>query len=237
MNASRTLLFTSAFLVPVSAATVNVAIGDGGLSTSVGGGFTSASNNGLSAENGDMWGLTSGGGNNYGLIYDSYSSLAGGTLPATIQVGTYTFEARVGNNGVGGNGFSGLNDLTVAGNASLGLVAGFFVTAEADAQDTKNNMYFEWNSLASVSYSQPTGGNPAEDTWTTWTFTWEIDSGSPVIGTNPNFGVYTKTGGGGGNGFWDDSTMTFTAVPEPSTSLIGALFGLGLLRRRRRAVA
>ncbi|MDP4624323.1 MAG: PEP-CTERM sorting domain-containing protein [Akkermansiaceae bacterium] len=93
-------------------------------------------------------------------------------------------------------------------------------------------MYTEFNNIAGVTYTAPTEAAPANQTFTTWTFKWEIAAGSAVIGTTPNFGIYTKTGGNGA-AFWDDSTLTY-AVPEPSSValLFGGIGMLALIRRR-----
>jgi hypothetical protein len=209
-------------LAAASANPVTVTIGDTALPNQIGDGFKTAANGGLSAENGSMWGVSNSNSNRFGLIHDTYSNIAGETLPSTIQPGTYVLTARVGSNGSGGGGFADLNTPT-ATNASKGLVAGFFYTVinesggdRTDAEKTKNNMFNEWNGLPSVIYTPPPEARPTVHTFTTWTFTWTIAPDSPLIGTNPNFGVYTKTGAGGGNGFWDDSTLSYsvnTATP------------------------
>lgn len=218
------LLPATLFLIShADAQTVSVPIGDGALPNQIGDGFvTAADNGGLLPETGSMWGVTNNTGNRFGLIYDSYSNIAAGTLPSTIQAGRYVFTARVGNNGLGGGGFAGLNDISIGTSTAKGLVAGFFSTVvndnggnRVDAQSTKNNMSTEWNGLPSVGYTPPPEANPGEDAFTTWTFTWDVAADSPLIGTNPNFGVFTRTGNTGGNGFWDDSTLTYTINTDP----------------------
>ncbi|MGJ8642710.1 MAG: PEP-CTERM sorting domain-containing protein [Luteolibacter sp.] len=225
-----------------SAATVVVAIGDGTgeVGTQVGAGAFNGSKNGLNAEADQLWGVSNGN-DVAGMLYFSYSSLAGSTLPATIQAGTYTFSARIGNDT---NNFAGLNDISSSTNTDAGSVAGFFTTLatgsgganSASATANKNNMYTEFNAVAGVTYTAPTEANPGNAAFTTWTFTWEVAEGSSVIDSDPYFGVYTRTGAAAGtnSGFWDDSDLTFDAIPEPSAF---ALLGLGLagsLVRRRR---
>lgn len=188
------------------AADAPVAIGEAG--TKVGAGIVKTTKNSLNAEAGKMFGV----GNSSdvaGMVYFNYSTLAGSTLPGTIQPGVYTFSARVGKDG--NLVYSGLNDISTGTNSLGGSVAGFFTTLNAsDVTVTKNNMYTEFNAISGVAYTAPTEADPADNAWTTWTFTWIVAEGSPVIGTDPYFAVYTRTGaGGGGNGYWDDSILTF----------------------------
>ncbi|VGO13223.1 Arylsulfatase [Pontiella desulfatans] len=206
-------IFGAALLLAgsVQAADVTVAIGNGtGESgTQVESGAFNASKNGLDALCGTLWGVANTA-NRDGMLYWTYSDLAGTTLPDTIQPGIYTFTATIGNNGDGA-GFSGLNDISSGTNTDGGSVAGFFATAPgSDAETSKNNMLTEFNGLSGVTYMPPSGPDPATDAWTTWTFAWTVAEGSPVVGTDPFFGVYTKTGIDGGNGFWDDSVLGYT---------------------------
>uniref|UniRef100_UPI003566804E sulfatase-like hydrolase/transferase n=1 Tax=Pontiella sp. TaxID=2837462 RepID=UPI003566804E len=145
-----------------------------------------------------------------GLYYFTYSDLAGAGLPSTIQPGTYLLSARVGATDIA-DGFVGLNDISGGGNTDQGCVAGFFSTLSDDAETAKNNMVAEFNALSGVNYYPPTEDNPDSFSFTTWTFLWTVETGSPVVGTDPFFGVYTKLGPGGGNGFWDDSTLSFSS--------------------------
>lgn len=202
----------------VHAQTVAVAIEGIDNGTQVGAGATNTVKDNLTAENSKLWGVSNTN-DLAGLLYYTYSDLAGATIPATIQAGTYIFKGRIGN----GNAFdfSGLNDLTSGTNTDGGAVAGFFTTltgsgtgagaaAQNAANDSKNNMYTEFNAATGVTYTQPTEADPADQAWTTWTFTWVVASGSPVIGTDPYFAVYNKTGGNG-SAFWDDSTLDYYA--------------------------
>ncbi|MDB4436165.1 hypothetical protein N9139_01690, partial [Akkermansiaceae bacterium] len=193
------------------AQSVTVGIGEGG--TQIEAGAVNTTKDGLNAEAGQLWGVSNTA-NRDGMLYFTYSSLAGTNLPNTIQAGTYTFTARIGSSNVGG-GFSGLNDLSAGSNTGAGNVAGFFSTLSSNAEVAKNNMVAEFNTQAGVSYTQASEADPAPLGFTTWTFTWTVSAGSPVIGTNPFFGVYTKTGTGGGNGFWDDSTLTYSGSAAP----------------------
>lgn len=242
-------LFASSVLhaAPVNV-TVAIGSGTGEVGTQLGAGAFNTTKDNLDAEAGELWGVSNSS-DVMGLLYFTYSDLAGATLPSTIQAGTYTFSARIGN----GNAFdfAGLNT-PADGDTTGGSVAGFFETApvtggtaatqRSNAQNAKNNMAAEFNNIAGVTYTAPTEAAPenglsavdAADNWTTWTFTWEVAEGSSVIGKDLYFGVYTKTGGSG-SAFWDDSTLTY-AVPEPSTyALLAGLLGLGsvMLRRRR----
>lgn len=198
---------------PAFAVSVNVGIGEGG--TEIEAGAVNPTKDSLVAEVGNLWGVSNSEDRD-GILYFTYSDLAGSTLPSTIQPGTYTFTARIGASDVGA-GFSGLNDITAGSNTDQGSVAGFFLTLSSDAEAAKNNMVAEFNTQTGVSYTQPSEADPASLTFTTWTFTWTVAPGSPVIGTEPYFGVYTKTGASGGNGFWDDSTLSYTPNIPPTS--------------------
>jgi len=52
-----------------------------------------------------------------------------------------------------------------------------------------------------------------------------------IDGANPN----TQFSGVNGSFTFNGSTLTWTAVPEPTSALVGLLIGAGLLRRRRTA--
>jgi hypothetical protein len=60
-----------------------------------------------------------------------------------------------------------------------------------------------------------------------------IEEGSPVIGSNPYFGVYNRTGtvDGYGSAFFDDSILTYATAsesnPAPVRDLAGALVSSG----------
>jgi hypothetical protein len=155
-----------------------------------------------------LWGVSNGA-DKQGLLYEDYTSIAGTNLPSTIQAGTYTLALRIGNGDA--YDFTGLNDISTNTNTEIGAVAGFFATVGADAQASKNNMYTEFNEVSGVTYTAPTEADPVDLTWTTWTFTWVIDAGSPVIGSNPDFGVYNRTGGTDNYGaaFFDDSILSY----------------------------
>ncbi|WP_372808505.1 hypothetical protein, partial [Pontiella sp.] len=210
-----------------------VPLGEGG--TQLGAGATNTTKDNLDAENGSLWGVSNA--NDYmGLRYWTFSDIAG--AGETIQTGTYTLSLRVGNGNV--FAFSGLNT-PVDGDTSAGVAAGFFetapvasanaATARNNAQTAKNNMYLEFNGVSGVTYTAPTEAAPADLTWTTWTFTWEVAEGSSVIGKDLYFGVYNKTGGNG-SAFFDDSTLSY-AIPEPATLGLLAAFGGGILFIRR----
>jgi arylsulfatase A-like enzyme len=201
-----------------AAGSVVVGVGDApNPGTQIEAGATNSTKDSLNAEVGQLWGVSNTVERD-GLLYFTYSDLAGTTLPSTIQAGTYTFSARIGASSVG-SGFSGLNDITAGVNTDQGSVAGFFATLSDDAETAKNNMVTEFNAQSGVTYTQPAEADPTALSFTTWTFTWSIAEDSPVIGTNPYFGVYTKIASSGGNGFWDDSTLSYTSeiVPPPPT--------------------
>lgn len=201
---------------PAVAASVNVPIGDNG--TQIEAGATNTEKESLVAEAGSLWGVSNTSSKD-GLYYFTYSDLAGSTLPSTIQPGTYILSARVGASS--NDPFAGLNDITAGTNTETGCVAGFFSTLDADAQVAKNNMVSEFNGLSGVNYYQPSEADPEKLTFTTWTFMWTVAEGSPAIGTDPYFGVYTKIGSSGGNGFWDDSTLSYSSAIGELPEIVG----------------
>ncbi|MGJ8677717.1 MAG: sulfatase-like hydrolase/transferase [Akkermansiaceae bacterium] len=178
---------------------VNIPIGEGGTQIDAG-----ATNTG---ETGQRWGVSNSVTRD-GLLYFTYSNLAGTTLPSTIQPGTYTFSARIGSSTLT---FPGLNNLSSGTNTSVGCVAGFFTSLVSDAEAVKNTMVSAFNNQTGVTYVQPNENDPAASSYTTWTFTWFIEPGSPTVGTDPYFGVYTKIGTSGGAGLWDDSSLAYSA--------------------------
>lgn len=227
-----TTIFACSATAVSEAATIAVE-GDGSWTQQESGFFTIA-NNGLTADAGQMWGISNGGQNRQGIIYKSYSdAVAGSSLPSTIQQGTYVLETRIGSNGLGGNNWIGIANQTGT-NSSFGAVAGFFTTVAANATGTKQNMFNEFIDIPGVGYAT-SAPDPADDAFATWTFTWEVDAGSSVIGSDPNLGFYVKTGNGGGNGFWDNSELTFTPVPEPSSALLLSTFGFAIFIRSRKS--
>jgi arylsulfatase A-like enzyme len=191
---------------PQPVVSVNVPIGDSG--TQIDAGAVNTTKDGLDAEEGNLWGVSNTSTKD-GLYYFTYSDLAGTNLSSTIQSGTYIFSARIGASS--NDPFSGLNDITAGSNTEDGNVAGFFSTLSTDAETAKNSMVTEFNDLSGVNYYQPSEKDPDSESFTTWTFMWTVAEGSPVIGTDPYFGVYTKIGSSGGNGFWDDSTLSYSS--------------------------
>jgi hypothetical protein len=225
----------SADVVTTIAIDDDVAGGGGAGWTQIDGGAGNLTKDNLDAEANKLWGVSNKS-NVDGMLYNAYSTLAG-SLPSTIQAGTYTLALRIGN----GNAFafSGLNDISTGTNTDRGAVAGFFSTLVNDAEATKNNMYTEFNGVSGVTYTAPTEADPTDLSFTTWTFTWEIAEGSSVVGQDFYFGVYNRTGGDGTNGstygsaFFDDSTLSY-AIPEPATLGLVVAFGGGILFIRRR---
>ncbi|MGD9417429.1 MAG: hypothetical protein Q7R22_000700 [Verrucomicrobiota bacterium JB025] len=190
------LLVMSTFLLAAGNAPAqdqaNIPIGDGG--TILGAGVNKDISGSLTAETGNMYSIANTA-DVIGMEYFTYSSIAaGGSLPETIQPGTYALTLRVGD--IGAAEFPGLNDLSTATNTDPGVVAGFFTTlgTNADthlrAQESKNQMFTEFNAVAGVSYGAPVEADPGDAEWTTWTFRWTVASGSAVVGSDPYFAVY-----------------------------------------------
>ncbi|MDP4624324.1 MAG: hypothetical protein NWT08_04200 [Akkermansiaceae bacterium] len=121
---------------------VTVVIGAGDAGTQLGAGATNTTKDNLNAEATSLWGVSNSN-NVMGIRYYTYTTVAGGILPSTIQAGTYTFSARIGN----GNAFSfaGLNDIKAGTNTSAGSAAGFFTTVgasnNAGAEARKQHVY------------------------------------------------------------------------------------------------
>ena len=84
--------------------------------------------------------------------------------------------------------------------------------------DTFWNSAQEWNNIFAVTGSSTLG-------WMNTAVSIYSPSGGPALDFSTE-GYFTVTG----------STLSWSAVPEPSTALAGLLLGAGLLRRRRSGV-
>jgi len=86
---------------------------------------------------------------------------------------------------------------------------------------------------------------PADGTWALWTYTWNVGAGNTNLGNDLSFSI-TGTGGalGVGNGALDgvgalsgDGSgflVDFEPIPEPSSLVLGLVFGLAGVATRRR---
>jgi hypothetical protein len=219
---------------------------------SVGNGIYTSLNNGLVPDSGtQFYGLSQAtiAGYRTGVTYVQFSDLG---LGATVQAGTYTLVMRTASNGA--QNWPGLRDMTTVGNHS-GYANGFFTVVGSggaglaeDGLTTLNSMV-AFNNTSGVTYTADTSifaaPNPlplsdvagfAQDTWYSVTSTWTIAVGSVVIGSNPYVGLGFEIGNNNsGAVFVDDSTLTYTAIPEPATfGLMGVAGAMVIVLRRMR---
>jgi autotransporter-associated beta strand protein len=157
-----------------------------------------------------------------------------GNGPGVLTTGAATFESGsifswqlnnnldgdtgdAGDTGARGTNYDGLtsSSLTVASGAIFRVV----LTGTADITDTFWDQTQEWNNIFSVS-GTTTNAAPGQ-----LFNAFEVYNGTSdvTLATTSSQGSFS----------FDGSTLTWTAVPEPSSALAGLLIAAGLLRRRR----
>ena len=135
-------------------------------------------------------------------------------LATTLQANTiYTLTVDVGDR----------TDLTAqAGAIRLGYVS---------ASPTSTNDYgLNLLTATVINDTVPVNGAGASDGWETWQSTFTTGATPTGLGQQLRIELVSF---GGVQTLWDNVRLDGTAIPEPSTALLGVFGGLLLLRRRR----
>jgi len=189
------------------------------------------------------WAASAGGllptaGGNFFSIESSASNTNGSatrTLSLTQLMAnvTYTVNLDIGDK----DSFNFIEGSSPSGSTTSDRIAfGFFDSAvtpgnNSNVRDSINSFLndaettFNWTSAAI-----PTTG------WETWTYEVTISDSSSFVGTDLDFGIAGNTGNTLTElrGFSADNlSISFTAVPEPSSMIVLCALGLGMLRRRQ----
>jgi len=157
------------------------------------------------APDGRQWGVL---GNNQGLIGSIYQQIGTVTANESITIGVNVANRE-------GQGFAGL---------TVELWGGGTGTGESTSADTLDGQTLA--SLGASLLDSGSGTDPGSGLQTRQSFA--LDSGTSVADGEALWVRFVRT---------DDSGQVFldnvTAVPEPTTGILGLLGGLMLLRRRR----
>jgi len=155
-------------------------------------------------------------GNSPGILTTGATSLASGSI-FNWELGSNVKHDGVGSDGTRGSDYDGLNasSLSVASGAIFRVV----LTGSAALSDGFWNQNETWNNIFNVS------GTTTEAISSHLFDMFQVYSGGTDItsATAVNYGHFSMSG----------SSLTWSAVPEPSSALVGLLIGAGLLRRRR----
>ena len=145
---------------------------------------------------------------------------AGAAGTATVTASTTFNNGSIFSWDISSNGTS-YDKLVSAGGLSDGGAAGGSVLRIVAADATFANTF--WKTTHSWTDIFTTNGSSAIANWASIFTTVALvnSSFSPI---NPGAGSFSVSG----------NTLTWTAVPEPTSALVGVLLGAGLLRRRRK---
>ena len=168
-------------------------------------------------------------------------SLSGGTLSGT---GTVTGAVSVSSGNTYSAGAVG-DPGTQAFANGLALVSGSIFSWDLDASttdpgaNTANSGSYDivtGNGTGTGTFKVVLGSNSFTDVFWNTNKTWN----SIFSGSDPTFSVFAGTGVASSGLVTDEgqftytgSTLTWTAVPEPTSALAGILLGAGMLRRKR----
>lgn len=154
--------------------------------------------------------------------------LAPGNSPGVLTAtGTTTFntgsmfswniDTDVGG-GLRGTEYSGLNTTSVSGSDAVFQIVTGDSQGFADPFWTTNQ---NWTDI----FKDAGGTTSLTNDWSTVFSSFAYSDGTNPITDHATYGSFSWTNSG--------STLSWTAVPEPTTALAGLLLGAGLLRRRR----
>ena len=151
-----------------------------------------------------------GGGNYNAQIANDGTEDGLGQASTAIQAGTYTYTA----------------DLSVdSAAATAGYLAILAMGTSAQLQA------FTYSAHAMVSSGLAAGQYTLESV------TWDVAPGNSAIGQDIAIGFADSgQGGTGGNMYFDNAGLSFTAVPEPDAVALLGIGAMGLLLYRRRAI-
>ena len=145
-----------------------------------------------------------------------------GTTLGSGDIFSWTLNSDVNHDGIATDGVRG-TDYTGLTTPSLSVASGaifkVILGGSADVGTEFWNQTQTWNNIFDVS-GTTTGASPGHLFDTFQVFSGANDITSGTTSTQGSFSM-------------DGSSLVWTAVPEPSSSLAGLLLGAGLLRRRR----
>jgi hypothetical protein len=143
----------------------------------------------------------------------------------TVAAGTYVVTFDIGIT----NSFAFADRITPI----IGLTGNLSSSADINNDNGARLLNTLDGSNVSLMSSTPT---PATVGFQTWTLTYTVDAGASVIGQDLGFWAkfYTGNNPSAAKGYaFDNFSVDFTAIPEPSSALLGGIGMLYLLRRRR----